>query len=155
MRSLSVFFVCLVLLQICEECGLMLSSKSGVCVKWNSISLFFCQNRGRSGNEFSAVKGESKRFQKCHNRDLWRILSRWRLLFVIQAVRLNQFLDLWLNCLVSRYRESEDGCYVFFVIIVNVRLLFFWTGVHLAIGVIESWRRIPRRWRALVGGEYP
>ena len=45
--------------------------------------------------------------------------------FVIQAVRLNQFLDLWLNCLVSRYRESEDGCYVFFVIIVNLRLLFF------------------------------
>ena len=33
MRSLSVFFFCLVLLQICEECGLMLSSKSGVCVK--------------------------------------------------------------------------------------------------------------------------
>ena len=70
MRSLSVVCFCLVLLQICEECGLMLSSKSGVCVKWNSISLFFCQNRGRSGNEFSAVKEESKRFQKCHNRDL-------------------------------------------------------------------------------------
>ena len=35
-------------------------------------------------------------------------------LFVVQAVRLNQFLDLWLNCLVSRYRENEDGCYVFF-----------------------------------------
>ena len=38
--SLCVFF-CLVLLQICEECGLMLSSKSGVCVKWKPISLFF------------------------------------------------------------------------------------------------------------------
>ena len=156
MRSLSVFF-CLVLLQICEECGLMLSSKSGVCVKRNSVS-FVCQNRGRSGNEFSAVKEESKRFQKCHNRDLWRILSRWRLLFVIQAVRLNRFLDLWLNCLVSRYRESEVGCYVFFVIIVSLWLLyyyFFWTDVHFAIEVIESWRRIPRRWRALVDGEYP
>ena len=46
-------------------------------------------------------------------------------LFVVQAVRLNRFLDLWLNCLVSRYRESEVGCYVFFVIIVSLWLLFF------------------------------
>ena len=30
MRSLSVVCFCLELLQICEECGLMLSSKSGV-----------------------------------------------------------------------------------------------------------------------------
>ena len=125
---------------------------------WNgNLISCFCQNRGRSGSKLSAVKVESERFQKCHNRGLWRILSRWKLLFVVQAVRLNRFLDLWLNCLVSRYRESEDGCYVFFVIIVNLRLLlyFFWTGVHLAIGVIKSWRRIPRRWRAVVVGEYP
>ena len=45
--------------------------------------------------------------------------------FVIQAVRLNQFLDLLLNCLVSRYREGEESCYVFFVIIVNLGLPFF------------------------------
>ena len=156
MRSLSVFFF-LVLLQICEECGLMLSSKSGVCVKWKFHFLCSCQNRGRSGSKLSAVKVESERFQKCHNRGLWRILSRWKLPVCHSSCKTNQFLDLWLNCLVSRYREGEDCCYVFFVIIVNLRLLFisFWTGVHLAIEVIKSWRRIPRRWRALVVGKYP
>ena len=32
--------------------------------------LVFCQNRGRSGSKLSAVKVESERFQKCHNRGL-------------------------------------------------------------------------------------
>ena len=146
---------CLVLLQMCEECGVMLSSKSGVCVKWKFH--FLCSVKIVAG---LGVNSQPWKWNLKGSKNVIIVVCEGfcpgeNFLFVVQAVRLNRFLDLWLICLVSRYRESEDGCYVFFVIIVNLRLLFFWTGVHFAIGVIKSWRRIPRRWRALVVGKYP
>ena len=81
---------------------------------------FFCQNRGRSGNEFSAVKWNLKGSKNVIIVSCEGFFPGEGFFFVIQAVRLNRFLDLWLNCLVSRYRESEVGCYVFFVIIVSL-----------------------------------
>ena len=74
-------------------------------MKWKSHFLF-CQNRGGSGNEFSALKVESKRFQSVIiviEKDSFQVKTSF---CVMLAVRLNPRVPGFVvNLSFGRYRE--------------------------------------------------